>query len=95
MLTHRDIDRRLLALVILCVRKIDADPSLWTGRVAAAVRRLPNARLRGQWEELLGREWSEVRGHLLEEGDAGDALRQSAPLGGLLTNAERRACFPR
>lgn len=92
MVTHADIDRRLLRLVTACVAKLDRDPALLL-RVTRSAARIPNPQLRAEWAELLGRPWSEVRGRLLEDTESGAQLRQSAPLGGLLTNAERHRIF--
>jgi len=91
-LTHATIDDRLHRLVAACVAKIDADASL-LHRVRAAAERQPNPRIRAEWEALLALPWPELRARLLEESDRGQSLRQNAPLGGLLSPAERMAIF--
>jgi hypothetical protein len=86
--SHQTIDARLLRLVEASVRKIDADPAL-TGRLAENVTRWPNSRLRAQWQQRLAQPWADLRAQLLAETEQGTALRQDAPLGGILSPAER------
>ncbi|MBI5766365.1 MAG: hypothetical protein HZA93_01115 [Verrucomicrobia bacterium] len=85
---HQTIDARLLRLVEASVRKIDANPAL-TGRLAENVTRWPNPRLRAQWQRRLEQPWADLRAQLLAETEQGTALRQDAPLGGILSPAER------
>ena len=90
--THATIDERLLRLVARCVVKIDADGRLLE-RVRAAVQRQPDARIRAEWEVLLAQSWPALRERLLEQSERGESLRQNAPLGGVLTPAERMVIF--
>jgi hypothetical protein len=86
--THRTIDARLLRLTQAVVAQIDRDPSL-RQRMAGNVSRWSDARLRERWHTLLSLPWPDLRMRLLAETDEGAALRQDAPLGGLLAPAER------
>lgn len=87
---HEIIDARLYELVAASIRKIDADPSL--GRhLRANVGRWPNERLRAQWSELLDLPWAGLKSRLLARSEGGAALRQDAPLAGVLSPAERLA----
>jgi hypothetical protein len=92
MITHRDIDRRLLGMVRLCVDKIGSDPAL-LDRVRANAGRIADPRIRASWSDLLRMPWPQLKSRLLEENERGDQLRQDAPLGGLLSNAERYRFF--
>jgi hypothetical protein len=85
---HKVIDARLLRLVEASVQKIDGDPAL-RQRLAQNLARWPNPRLRTRWERHLRQPWRELRAQLLAETDEGAALRQDAPLAGILTVAER------
>lgn len=88
MLTHHEIDLRLLGMVRLCVDKIDANPQLLE-RVMTNAARVPDPRLRDRWLQFLDTPWPEFRKKLLAQTEAGNQLRQDAPFGGLLSNAER------
>jgi hypothetical protein len=63
-----------------------------------AIRRLGRWRREGridhryalEWERLLERPVSEVRKAISRDDPVGDDLRQNSPLGGLLSEAERR-----
>lgn len=85
---HQTIDARLLRLVEASVDKIDANPEL-IQRLIENISRWSNLRQREQWESRLKRPWRELRTQLLAETDAGAALRQDAPLGGILSTDER------
>ena len=85
---HHTIDARLLRLVEASVRKIDANPSL-RHCLAQNVSRWPNPRLRTQWQRRLQLPWLELRAQLLADTDDGAALRQNAPLAGVLSAVER------
>jgi hypothetical protein len=86
--THADIDRRIRRLVEACIVKIDQDPSL-IQLVRLQVARWTNPRLRAEWDGFLSLSWPELRAKLLQDAEEGNRIRQSAPLGGLLTNQER------
>ena len=92
MLNHQDIDLRLLAMVRLCVEKIDSDPRL-LAQVAINAARISDPRIREQWRGVLDTPWLEFRKRLLAETEAGAQIRQDAPFGGLLSNAERLQFF--
>ena len=85
---HQTIDARLLRLVEASVKKIDADPAL-ARRLAENVARWPNPRLQAQWQRRLQKPWADLRTQLLADTEQGAALRQDAPLGGILSPAER------
>jgi len=85
---HQTIDARLFRLVEASVKKIDANPAL-TGRLTENVARWPHPRLQAQWQRRLQQPWSELRTQLLADTDQGAALRQDAPLGGILSPVER------
>ena len=85
---HQTIDARLLRLVEASVKKIDADPTL-ARCLTENVARWPNRRLQAQWQRHLQQPWVELRAQLLAHTDEGAAMRQDAPLGGILSPAER------
>lgn len=85
---HQHIDARLLRLVEASIRKLDANPAL-RARMRRNIMRWTDARLREQWDGLLRQPWPDLRRQLLARTEAGDALRQNAPLGGILGAAER------
>lgn len=85
---HKKIDARLLRLTEAVVRRLDAEPAL-RSRLADNVSRWPNPRLRAQWELRLAQPWPVLRAQLLAQTAEGAALRQDAPLGGVLPAAER------
>jgi hypothetical protein len=85
---HQVIDARLLGLVKAAIRKIDANPAL-RRRMEKNLERWSDVRLREEWRELLRQPWPDLRQQLLADTEAGAALRQDAPLGGILTAAER------
>ncbi len=86
--THKMIDARLLRLTEAAVKRLDAEPAL-RARMAESVARWPNPRLREQWQRRLAWPWPVLRVQLLADTEAGAALRQDAPLGGILPAAER------
>lgn len=85
---HTIIDARLLRLTEAVVRRLDANPAL-RGRLRDNVSRWKNLHLRKQWERRLEAPWISLRSRLLERTQEGAALRQDAPLGGILPAAER------
>ena len=93
---HPEIDRMVLELTRIAVKRIDADPNLvriglenierWTQSKGGY---LP--RCHAEWKALIERHpWKELREMLLEESDEGQRLRSSHPFKGLVTEAERR-----
>lgn len=90
MITHQQIDRRIFGMVEMCVAKIDDNADL-LNVVRENVQRIADPRINTQWQNLLDRPWPELKTKLLAQDDAGAQLRQNAPFGGLLTNAEMRS----
>ena len=86
--THRTIDARLLRLTQAVVDRIERDASL-RQRMVDNVSRWSDEALRDQWNRLLLLSWEELRALLLAKTENGAALRQNAPLGGILPPAER------
>ncbi len=92
---HRVAEARSLALHVLAVRRIAADPRLldrarttirnWIGRYGD---RPPAALL--EWKALLDRPWQEIAARATALSEQGTRLRQSSPLATLLSAAERR-----
>lgn len=82
------IDARIMKLVEASIQKIEADPSL-RGRLAQNVSRWSNPRLQAKWHSLLQQPWPVLRAQLLADSDEGSALRQDAPLAGILSTIER------
>lgn len=92
---HRVAEARSLALHVLAVRRIAADPRLlrrarvtvrrWVKRYA---ERPPAALL--EWRTLLKRPWPEVAARATALTEDGARLRQSSPLATLLSAADRR-----
>jgi len=85
---HQHIDARLLRLTESAIRKLDADPALRV-RLRENVSRWTAPRLRERWDRLLNLPWPLLRVRLLAKSEAGAALRQDAPLGGILAPTER------
>jgi hypothetical protein len=86
--THQMIDARLLRLTEAAAKHLDTQPAL-RARMAESVARWPNSRLREQWHRRLAWPWPVLRARLLADTEEGAALRQDAPLGGVLPAAER------
>lgn len=93
MRSHRDIDRRSLALARAVAARIDADAHREGLRRArqtcARWRAASDSPAAAEWDSILAQPWDRVRGVLLDEGEVGQRLRQSSPFCGILTNAER------
>lgn len=85
---HQLIDARLVRLVEAAVQKIDATPTLRSD-MEKNVSRWTNKELQARWQQWLRLPWPELRASLLAPTEAGAAMRQDAPLGGILTDAER------
>lgn len=92
MITHADIDNRILRMVRLCVEKIEQDNRL-LAQVWRNVDRIADPRIREEWRSFRDLPWGDLRTKLLEHGPEGDQLRQNAPLGGILSNRERIGFF--
>jgi hypothetical protein len=86
-LSHQDVDRRILRLVAACIERIDKDPGM-LDRARTQVTRY-TAQLQEEWNKLLALPWPELRSILLEESHEGDRIRQSVPFGGFLGTEER------
>jgi hypothetical protein len=95
---HRVLDARSLALHALAARRIAAEPRLLQRARATLKRWLerygerPPAALR-EWQELLERPWQEVAAKATELSEDAARLRQSSPLGSLISQAERRRVY--
>ncbi|MBM3797797.1 MAG: hypothetical protein FJW31_27945 [Acidobacteria bacterium] len=85
---HKHIDARILRLVEAAVHEIDASPALFE-RMRGNVSRWSDPVKKRRWERLLDGPWARLREQLLSESETGAALRQDAPLGGILSPAER------
>jgi len=95
---HRVVEARSLALHALAARRIAAEPRLLERARATLKRWLerygeqPPAALR-EWQDLLERPWQEVATKATELSEDAARLRQSSPLGTLLSPAERRRVY--
>src|SRR6266702_3014252 len=95
---QRVAEARSLALHALAARRIAEDPRLLERSRATVKRWLerygeqPPAALR-EWQELLERPWQEVAAKATELSEDAARLRQSSPLGTLLSQAERRRVY--
>jgi hypothetical protein len=92
MKNHTDIDNRILAMVRLCVAKIETDNTL-LDLVRKNVGRIADPRIREEWIEFQQLPWPDLKARILEVGPGGDQLRQNAPFGGILSNRERFSFF--
>ena len=95
---HRAVEARSLALHVLAARRMAAEPRLLLRARATLKRWLerygqrPPAALR-EWQDLLERPWQEVAAKATELSEDAARLRQSSPLGTLLSQAERRRVY--
>ena len=95
---HRVAEAKSLALHVLAARRIAADPKLLERARGTVTRWLerygerPPAALR-EWQELLERPWQEVAAKATELSEDAARVRQSSPLGTLLSPAERRRVY--
>lgn len=85
---HKHIDARILRLVEAAVHEIDANPALFE-RMRDNVGRWSDPTKKRRWEKLLDGPWAMLREQLLADTETSAALRQDAPLGGILSGAER------
>jgi hypothetical protein len=85
---HQRIDARILRLVEAAVHEIDANPALLE-RMRGNLSRWSDPAKKRRWEQLLDSPWASLREQLLADTETGAALRQDAPLGGILSPAER------
>ena len=88
--SHKTIDDRILKLTAAVVSKIDIDRSLLP-RLAQNLDRWSSPTLQAEWRVRLRAPWPDLRSQLLAVTEAGAVLRQNAPLGGILPDAERAA----
>jgi hypothetical protein len=95
---HRVAEARSLALHVLAARRIAAQPRLLQKARATLDRWLeryserPPAALR-EWQRLLDRPWQEVAAKATELSEDAARLRQSSPLGALVTKAQRQRVY--
>ncbi len=85
---HQRIDARILRLVEAAVHEIDANPALLE-RMRGNLSRWSDPAKKRRWEQLLDSPWTSLREQLLADTETGAALRQDAPLGGILGPAAR------
>jgi hypothetical protein len=85
---HELIDARLFRLVEASVQKIDENPALLR-KLSDNVDRWTDPRQQKLWRQRLDTPWAVLRARLLAKTEKGAALRQDAPLGGILTPSER------
>ena len=85
---HKLIDARLLRLTEATVLVLNSQPAL-RERMCSNVARWTNPRLREKWNRLLDLPWPVLRLRLVDKSVTGAALRQDAPLGGILAATER------
>lgn len=95
---HRIAEARSLALHVLAARRIAADPRV-VKRARATLKRWLSrygerapAALR-EWDQLLARPWQEIAAAATALTEDAARLRQSSPLGTLLSAAERRRVY--
>lgn len=95
MTSHRDLDRRSLALHRLAVAKIEADPRLFDKVRRNNARFLeiaPRSRLYGErWAALIDAGMKRCLSKAVEDSEEAAALRQASPFAGVLTDDERQA----
>jgi hypothetical protein len=89
---HRRADMRALAYHRALAARLrqpivdDALRQLWKWRAQEAI----DPRYADRWEEILGQPVAEVRRVIGEDSEAANALRQTSPFAGMLSEAERR-----
>lgn len=96
--SHRVLEARSLAMHVLIVRKIDANPALldvardnlirWAqqreGEIPAWLT---------EWQALMQRPWPAIAALLTEQSENSIRLRQSTPFAGVLTQEERARVY--
>jgi hypothetical protein len=92
MLTHADIDNRILRMIRLCAEKIEQDNRL-LALVWRNAERIADPRIRAEWLAFRELPWADLKDKLLAPGPDADQLRQNAPFGGILSNRERIGFF--
>jgi len=95
--THREIDRRSLALMTAVIEKIDEDPQkkgIDRARSVCArwLKTHDNPYLK-QWNNILSGDWTEIKKVLLDDSEEATALRQCNPFCGILSPKERWAIY--
>lgn len=85
---HPNLKFDLLGAQIAACHEIDANPALFE-RMRGNVSRWSDAAKKRRCEQLLDGPWPNLREQLLADTETGAALRQDAPLGGILSGAER------
>lgn len=97
-MTHLKIDQRSLALHRLVVEKIRKDPVLFDNvkRTLAYWRTIVSANSQPyleEWEQLVNQGIDACLAAAVEDSEHADALRQTSPFCGILTNEERFVFF--
>ena len=94
MRTHQEIDQRSLILHRFVVDKIRRDPTLFDLAKATLARwrttgGAASQPYLAQWQALVDEGMEACLHMAVEESQRGDALRQSSPFSGILSNSER------
>jgi hypothetical protein len=93
MKSHRDIDRRSLALMEAVAEKIDQDPEKKglekARRVCARWVEMHDNPYLKQWQSILTESWEDIKKILLDKSEEANALRQCNPFCGILSPRER------
>lgn len=94
MRTHQEIDQRSLAMHRLVAEKIRRDPALFekARRTLARWRTIvcpASQPYLDEWEQLMKRGIDACLAVAIEDSERANALRQSSPFTGILTNQER------
>lgn len=94
MRTHQEIDQRSLMLHRFVADKMRRNPALFTVAKATLARWRAGAAAASrpylvQWEVLMHEGMEACLAMAVEQSQRADALRQSSPFSGILTNSER------
>ncbi len=96
MRTHQEIDQRSLMLHRFVADKMRRDPTLFSVAKATLTRwratgGAASQPYLAQWQALVDEGMEACLRQAVEESQRGDALRQSSPFSGILSNQERFA----
>lgn len=96
MKTHREIDRRSLALHRLVAERVRSDPALFEKAIKTLARWRESVCIASQpyleeWERLMHQGVEACLSVAVEDSQRAAALRQSSPFSGVLSNRERFA----
>lgn len=97
MKSHRDIERRSLALMQAVAAKIDHDPQKQglekARQVCARWMEMHDNFYIKKWQHILAGRWEDIRNILLDESEEATALRQCNPFCGILSPRERWSIY--